>query len=173
MGKLKLLLALLLVCVFCQSGQTNAQEVRTVVIPLGKSPSTQYYTLPGAVFIGDKSPTRSTSGSIVMPAISDFFAPVILPHGSTVTEFAVWAINPSTSIDSFAILRRFDRQASSPFDMATATIPFDAWGPTYTQFNAPGISAEVIDNVDYSYGVVLSTTDGLSVSAVRITYMSP
>jgi len=74
-------------------------------------------------------------------------------------------------------LMRYDRFAAAPTVMATATVP--CWGGgyclggdgTFQKLVAPSITPDVIDNIDYSYAVVIHSGDGLlQVSAVRIAY---
>ena len=150
---------------------------KVVVIPLGgKVATTHYYTLPGAVFVGDLTADRTPpslqnpDGTIGVP-IGYFYAPLILPNQAKLTEFVVYAKNGSTSVSEDVSLMRFDRLASAPVVMATATIPFDT--ATFQAFVAPSISPDVIDNIDYSYAVVIHCKDGqLTVNAVRITYTS-
>ena len=159
-----------IILIFClYAFSVHAQE-KVVVIPLGSSSSNQYYTLPGVTFVGDKSATRNLDGSISLPVLSYFYAPVILPNLAKVTEFVVYAKNGSTSIDSEVSLRRFDRASASPEVMATATIPYDTG--TYQALIAPSITHDVIDNIDYSYAVVVDAREIVSINAIRITYIS-
>lgn len=63
---------------------------------------------------------------------------------------------------------RYDRPATSPHIMATASVPNTT---PYTSIVAPTISPDTIDNIDYSYAAVIKFTDGAQkVNAVRITY---
>jgi len=146
---------------------------KVVVIPLGGSAiTTQYYTLPGAVFVGNSSAGHNATGTISVGAGYTYYAPVILPNHATLTEFMVYAKNGSTSVPDDVSLMRFDRDAAAPLAIATATVPFDTGssGP-FPAFIAPSITPDVIDNIDYSYAVVIHSGDGqLEVSAIRITY---
>lgn len=152
---------------------------KVVVIPLGSSSQgPHYYTLPGTVFVGNDPTGHMTTGQLDAAPGQTYYAPVILPNQATLTEFVVWAKNNSTSVPDDVSLVRFDRQASSPTTMATAIVP--CWGGgsctgdgTFQKLVASGISPDVIDNIDYSYAVVIHSGDGLlEVSAVRITYTS-
>ncbi|MDH3328952.1 MAG: hypothetical protein OEM01_06925 [Desulfobulbaceae bacterium] len=151
---------------------------KVVVIPLNSSdPGPHYYTLPGAVFVGDNSAGHNTDGTIGnVGAGNYYFAPVILPNQAKLTEFVVWAKNSSTSVPDDVSLMRYDRAAAAPTVMATATVP--CWGGgictgdgTFQKLVAPSITPDVIDNIDYSYAVVIHSGDGLlQVSAIRIAY---
>lgn len=68
-------------------------------------------------------------------------------------------------------LVRFDQPTTASTVMATATIPHDTG--VFTEFVAPAITPDVIDNINSTYAVVIHSVDGqLVVSAVRITYTS-
>lgn len=61
------------------------------VIPIKQAASTNYYTLPGAVFVGDKSANRTPltgnpDGSIAWASSGYFYASVNLPDGARLTE---------------------------------------------------------------------------------------
>jgi hypothetical protein len=145
------------------------------VIPVKQAASTNYYTLPGAVFIGDgtadRTPTfpNNPDGSIAYAGGSGYYyASVNLPDGVRLTEFRVYCTNMGTSSNFEVNLMRFDRPATSPLIMATASIPYFT---SYASIVAATISPDTIDNMNYSYAAVIKFTDGAQkVNAVRITY---
>jgi hypothetical protein len=146
------------------------------VIPVKPAAVTHYYTLPGAVFVGDGNadrtppPGSNPDGSIAWSSSGYFYAPVILPDGAKLTEFRVYCENAGTSSTYEVHLMRYDRPATSPVIMATVSIPNSS---PYSSLVAPSISPDTIDNIDYSYAVVIKFTDyGQKVHAVRLIYTS-
>lgn len=163
--------------IFILTSYATARD-KVVVIPLlgdeVKKATIHYYTFPGAVFVGDTvadrtpPPGSDPDGTIEVSVGGYFYAPVILPNGAKLTEFRVYCANYGTSVDLEVHLMRYDRPATSPHIMATVSLPDSS---PYTSLVAPSISPDTIDNINYSYAVVIEFKDyGQKVHAVRITY---
>ncbi len=170
----KILLCVLVACLVLGWFIVWGADGDFYVIPINRTSTTHYYTLPGAVFVGDTvadrtpPPGSDPDGTIEVTVGGYYYAPVILPNGAELTEFRVYCTNSGTSANFEVHLMRYDRPATSPHIMATALLPY---GSFYTSLVAPSISPDIIDNINYSYAVVIEFTDGgQKVHAVRITY---
>ena len=83
-------------------------------------------------------------------AAVDFYCPVSLPNGVTVTEFLVWVADDSGAQNMSVALQRVDMSAQSTSALATLT---SSGQPDHTSYSTTSIDNADVDNYTYSYAL--------------------
>lgn len=97
--------------------------------------------------------------------LQGFYAPVILPHGVTVTKVTLYGYRDDAAASMLLRLRRTDRQGSNDI-MALAQAN---WTDGYNSIYDDTIASALIDNENYSYSLELQLNPNDSVNDVRFT----
>jgi hypothetical protein len=151
----------------------RALSAGNITLPL----TTRYVSINGGGFQPSRSAANWTGGFNIGGSVAseamDFFAPLTLPHGATITELQATVFDNDATQDISVYLTRYDSVANSFTNLGQ--IASTGAAVASRTFTDPTIPFGAIDNSIYSYQVravwVTPTTPvNIRLFGVRVTY---
>jgi hypothetical protein len=132
---------------------------------------TGYLVIPAAAFVPNVPSTVYNNGGDFLEStgLTEFYAPVHLPHGAKITQLAIWYSRDGVGPTGFAFRRRSlpDNSASN---VALLSTPSTGGQYTATALSITDPSVQIVNNARYAYFLEIGMSDQEIFYSARIRY---